>query len=394
VNFNPYSGFLYLLSGFARQYFFTIRNNYPTFSTTPSINYQQTNTKMESIRFLSHSFNHYRMHGSGQNIVKLMVIVDEQHLGMLDKIMHQRKWGVQVVYILTDSPSVKALFRYHSRIYPIKANIKSLLRYDIVDEIVCCTSSLPDEYVHDLMGICTQFGVSLLVQPNLGLSGVTVSDSRFIGNFYFQVLETNPRNSLAFASKSLFERTFAALALLALSPFLVLIAVMISLFSPGPVIFKQLRVGLRGRKFYIYKFRTMIVDAEKQKAALAGLNETDGPAFKIARDPRITRFGRMLRRSGIDEIPQLYNVIRGEMSLIGPRPMLPDEVTAQKEWQLKRMCIKPGITCTWQIQPNRNKVPFERWMQLDREYVENWSITGDIRIFCGTIRSIFTARGL
>jgi lipopolysaccharide/colanic/teichoic acid biosynthesis glycosyltransferase len=350
---------------------------------------------MESLGSIARSLNQYGYQwNSGHNIDKLMVIVDEQHMHMLDKIMHQKKWGVQVVYILTESPAVKAMFQCHSRIYPIRANIKSLLRHDIVDEIVCCASSLPDDYVRDLVKICRRFGVSLLVQPDLKFTGQSVLESRFIGNFYFQVLETNPKNRMTFVMKSLFEIAFASLALLLFAPFLLLVAVMIKLTSPGPVIFKQMRVGRRGRKFYIYKFRTMSMDAERQKAALISLNESDGPTFKIARDPRITGFGRLLRSFGIDEIPQLLNIIRGEMLLIGPRPMLPDEVTVQKEWQLKRMCIKPGITCSWQIQRNRNKVPFEKWMQMDREYVENWSIFSDIKIFCGTVRTMLSARGI
>jgi len=123
-------------------------------------------------------------------------------------------------------------------------------------------------------------------------------------------------------------------------------------------------------------------------------NESDGPAFKIKNDPRITSIGRFLRKTGLDEIPQLFNVIRGEMSLIGPRPMLPDEVSQQEEWQLKRHSVKPGITCSWQIQPHRNSVSFDQWMKLDRDYVENWSIKTDLKLFFKTIRTIFAARGL
>jgi lipopolysaccharide/colanic/teichoic acid biosynthesis glycosyltransferase len=206
-------------------------------------------------------------------------------------------------------------------------------------------------------------------------------------------LETNPRKRLGYTLKSLYEKTFASLAIFLMFPFLLIIAMMIKYNSPGPVFFKQKRVGLRGRRFYIYKFRTMVTDAENLKVSLKDLNETDGPAFKIKNDPRITSFGRILRKTGLDEIPQLYNVVKGEMSLIGPRPLLPNEVSEQKEWHLKRMCIKPGITCTWQIQPDRNDVPFEKWMQLDRDYVENWSIGTDIKIFFSTIRSIIIAKG-
>jgi exopolysaccharide biosynthesis polyprenyl glycosylphosphotransferase len=350
---------------------------------------------MPSIKTLSRTLSSHGLQTkNGMNIKKLMVIVDEQHLDMLDEFMLKDKWGVQVVYIITDSPVVRSMFHNNSRIYPLKANIRSLLRFDTIDEIVCCTSSLSDEFLHELTAVSHQFGVPLLLQPYLNNTKDPVSDYIYIADFFFYVIETNPRRRVGFILKTLFGRIFAYIALLLLSPFLLGIGMIIKITSPGPVFFKQQRVGLRGRKFYIYKFRTMIVDAEKQKAALAHYNESDGPAFKIANDPRITKFGRLLRKTGIDEIPQLYNVLKGEMSLIGPRPMLPSEVTAQEEWHLKRLCIKPGITCIWQIQPHRNKVSFEKWMQLDREYVENWSLGTDMKIFFGTIRSVLVAKGL
>jgi len=338
--------------------------------------------------------NHGLQANNAYHIKKLMVIVDESHLDMLDELMLKDKWGIQVVYILTDSPIVRCMFQNNSRIYPLKANIRSLLRFDTIDEIVCCMTSLSDEFFYELTEISNQFGVSLLLQPGLKDDNTPVSGFMHIAEFFFYVLETNPGRRVGFVLKSMTERLFAYIALLLLSPFLIGIATLIKFTSPGPVFFKQQRVGLRGRKFYIYKFRTMGADAEKQKAALAGYNETDGPAFKITNDPRITRFGRILRKTGLDEIPQLFNVLKGEMALIGPRPMLSEEVTAQKEWQLKRMCIKPGITGAWQILPHRNKVPFEKWMQLDREYVENWSLGTDVKIFFGTIRSVMVAKGL
>lgn len=325
---------------------------------------------------------------------KLMVIVDEANLDMLDELMQQNKWDVKVAYILTDSPVVRTMFPKHSRIYPLNANIRSLLRVDVIDEIVCCTGTLPTSYMNELAGICFQFGVSLLIQSEFSLPKIKVTDFRYLADYCFYVLETNPRKQSGYKWKTMAEIAFALAALLLISPILIMVALAIKTTSKGPVIFMQRRVGLRGRKFYIYKFRTMIVDAELHRASLADLNESDGPAFKIANDPRITAVGRFLRKTGIDELPQLYNVLRGEMSLIGPRPMLPDEVLEQEEWQLKRMCVKPGITCTWQIQPSRNKVPFDEWMQLDREYIENWSALNDVRIFFATIRSMVFARGV
>ena len=350
---------------------------------------------MTGIKTFSRSLGSYGLTAiSDSNIKKLMVIVDEPHLAMLDELMLTDKWGVQVAYIITDSEVVRAMFHDNSGIYPLKANIRSLLRFDTIDDIVCCSYSLSDEFLFELTEICSQYGVSLLLQPDLKNAKVPVSGFVYVADYLFYVMETNPGRRTGFILKSLIERIFAYIALLLLSPFLSGIAVLIKITSPGPVFFKQQRVGLRGRKFNIYKFRTMIADAEKQKASLACYNESDGPAFKIANDPRITRFGNILRKTGIDEVPQLFNVMKGEMALIGPRPMLPGEVMVQEEWHLKRLCIKPGITCIWQIQPHRNKVPFEKWMQLDREYVENWSIGTDLKIFFGSIRSVLAAKGL
>jgi len=349
---------------------------------------------MPGIKTLSRSLNNGLQARINNDIIKLMVIVDESHLDMLDELLHKDRWGVQVIYVITDSPVVKSMFHSNSRIYPLHANIRSLVRFDTVDEVICCITSLSDEFLFELTDISHQFGVSLLFQPDLKNAKAIVSGFTYIADYFFYVMETNPKRRAGFVLKSLIEKLFAYTALLLISPFLLGISVFIRITSPGPVLFRQQRVGLRGRIFFIYKFRTMIADAEKQKAALSQYNESDGPAFKIANDPRITGFGRILRKTGIDEVPQLFNVIKGEMALIGPRPMLPDEVTEQEEWHLKRLCIKPGITGSWQIQPQRNKVSFDTWMQLDREYVENWSLATDFRIFFGTIRSVLVAKGL
>jgi exopolysaccharide biosynthesis polyprenyl glycosylphosphotransferase len=331
---------------------------------------------------------------STRNMLKILILVDDHNLGIIEKINYHKEWGFQIIYILTDSAAIKAQFQYRSRVYSIKANIRSLLRHDVVDEIICCVSSLPDGYLKELSEICRQFGVSLLALPSVDNSGLLSPSLTYIGTLSFNTLETTPRNRLSYAVKTGMEVVMASAAILILSPFLVAVSLMIKVTSRGPVIFKQLRVGIRGRKFYIYKFRTMVCNAEKLKAALMEFNESDGPAFKIKNDPRITKIGRFLRKTGLDEIPQLINVIRGEMSLIGPRPMLPNEVTAQEEWHLKRMSVKPGISCSWQVQPFRNKVTFEQWMRLDRDYVENWSIFTDIKLIFRTIKSMFAAKGL
>ncbi len=178
----------------------------------------------------------------------------------------------------------------------------------------------------------------------------------------------------------------ASLLLLALSaPLLLLLAVLICLDDPrGGPIFRQTRLGLGGRRFTMYKFRTMAVDAEQRRAELAALNEMDGPVFKIREDPRVTRIGKFLRRSSLDELPQLFNVLRGDMSIIGPRPPLPCEAAVYTDYQSLRLIVKPGLTCLWQVRTDRNAVSFAEWVEDDMEYILNASLWGDVKLMLKT----------
>lgn len=186
----------------------------------------------------------------------------------------------------------------------------------------------------------------------------------------------------------------AAAALLALWPFLLLLALAIVVDSPGAgPIFAQPRVGFRGKTFTMYKFRTMVPDAEAQLETLLPQNEMDGPAFKIRHDPRITRLGRFLRRSGIDELPQLWNVLRGDMSLVGPRPSLPREVARYDGYHRRRLSVKPGITCYWQITPKRNSLTFDQWLELDLRYIREQSLRTDWQILQATVGAVLGMEG-
>jgi len=175
-------------------------------------------------------------------------------------------------------------------------------------------------------------------------------------------------------------------------PVFPLLVLLIKLDSPGPVFFRQRRVGLRGRVFDCFKFRSMVVDAERRKEDLAHLNEASGAAFKIERDPRITGVGRFLRRSSLDEFPQLYNVLRGEMSIVGPRPQIPSEVAAYTSAQARRLQVKPGLTCLWQVS-GRSHLDFEDWMALDLEYVRRRSPAFDLKILSRTIPAVIERKG-
>jgi lipopolysaccharide/colanic/teichoic acid biosynthesis glycosyltransferase len=176
-------------------------------------------------------------------------------------------------------------------------------------------------------------------------------------------------------------------------PLLAIVAVAIKRDSPGPALFKQLRVGQNKRRFLLYKFRTMLDGSERMQNEVEHLNEAAGPIFKITNDPRVTRVGRILRRASLDELPQLFNVLRGEMSLVGPRPMSVRDVNLfDRGIQRKRFSVKPGLTCLWQVS-GRSNLPFEKWLELDLWYIEHWSLLLDLKILLKTIPAVFRGTG-
>ena len=187
---------------------------------------------------------------------------------------------------------------------------------------------------------------------------------------------------------------FSALALLALAPFMLLLALIIVIDSPGAgPIFVQERIGKNGKSFRFFKFRSMVPQAEDQLGEVLKDNELDGPVFKIKEDPRITRIGKFIRKTGIDELPQLLNILKGNMSLVGPRPALPREVEQYDEFDRRRLSVKPGLTCYWQIQPHRNSLSFEEWMELDQKYIRERSFWVDWKIIFGTVKAVVTMQG-
>jgi lipopolysaccharide/colanic/teichoic acid biosynthesis glycosyltransferase len=192
--------------------------------------------------------------------------------------------------------------------------------------------------------------------------------------------------------KRAFDLAAAATALILLSPLLAMVALAVKFTSAGPVLFRQRRVGRGGRLFVMYKFRSMVADAESQKRSLAALNGRDGPAFKMPGDPRITYLGRWLRRTSLDELPQLWNVLRGEMSLVGPRPLPCDEADGCCRWHRERLDVAPGLTCIWQVN-GRSSVPFQDWMRMDLQYIRTRSALGDIRLLLQTVWAVASQRG-
>lgn len=241
--------------------------------------------------------------------------------------------------------------------------------------------------------ICERFGVPFALPANhfrFDRARPTTSLAISDGYVHYLSVEHKPYQM---AVKRVLDVLVSAGVLLLLSPLLLVVSVLILvLCSPGDILFRQQRVGRHGRMFNMLKLRTMVVDAEARKASLEALNEQSGPVFKIKDDPRITPLGRFLRRYSIDELPQFINVLRGDMSIVGPRPPVPSEVARYEAWQRRRLSVLPGITCVWQVS-GRNEISFEEWMYLDMRYIDHWSLTEDLKLILKTVPVVVTGRG-
>lgn len=278
--------------------------------------------------------------------------------------------------------------------------IPRLLRNEVVDEIIFAMRLKKIENVKKYIAMAETLGVTVRIMPDWQIdqllyrpevARVNVED--FLG-VATMTMCTTPEVSTSLHLKTIFDYVFASVSLVVLSPLLLLIGLAIKLKSPGPVLYTQERCGLNGRIFRIFKFRTMVIDADKISQDLKKKNEADGPAFKIRYDSRIIPgIGFFLRKTGLDEIAQLINILRGEMSLIGPRPPIPAEVSEYEPWQMRRLSMKPGITGIWQTTPNRNDVSFDEWMDLDLKYIDNWNLLLDGKIFMKTVLVMMTGMG-
>ena len=271
--------------------------------------------------------------------------------------------------------------------------LETVLRERVVSEVYIATSD--DRLradVQTLIRSCERFGVPFAL-PACGyrLARATPVCKDAVADGYVHYLSVQPK-PFQWELKRLFDIAASATALLVLSPLLIVTAIAVRLTSRGPVLFRQERVGLQGRKFHMLKFRSMVDDAERLKAALVAANERSGPVFKIARDPRVTPIGRFLRKYSVDELPQLLNVLRGDMSIVGPRPAIPVEVARYEAWQRRRLSVRPGLTCVWQVS-GRDQISFCSWMLLDMQYIDHWSLWQDMRLILRTVPVVLTGRG-
>jgi exopolysaccharide biosynthesis polyprenyl glycosylphosphotransferase len=335
-----------------------------------------------------------RMHG--RNLRYMLVLgTNPRAVEFARRITADKERGYRLLgFVDDDWPGMEEFRQTEFQLACGYAGLNEFLRSNVVDEV---TNFLPfgSFYAHcqNVADLCRQHGI--MMRFNSDLFGIKAQQSRpeeldgdqFIATF------TRVGEGWPAIVKRAFDVTVSALLLVLLSPILIAAAIAVKLTSPGPIFFLQERVGLNKRKFKIYKLRTMVENAERLIAALEKHNEASGPVFKIKDDPRITPVGKFLRRSSIDELPQLLNVLKGDMSLVGPRPLpVRDYKGFNEDWQRRRFSVRPGITCLWQVN-GRSTISFDQWMLLDLQYMDEWSLWLDFKILVKTVPAVFRGAG-
>ncbi|MBK6916326.1 MAG: sugar transferase [Deltaproteobacteria bacterium] len=331
-----------------------------------------------------------RRRGDGHRVV--IVGSDATAVAFLESLRKHSPWSINLVGFV-QLPGEAVDVRARPQLGFI-GSLAGVLDRQPVDEVVFAVHGKQPEIFKAAITACDDRGVDVLLTlpPQYPSSG-TVEVANVSGFDYPMLgLRRVPTDEARLAVKRLLDIAGSLFGLLLASPIMLAAAIAVRIESEGPLLFRQIRAGRNGRKFTMLKFRSMVVDAEKLRAKLDHLNEMDGPVFKIRHDPRITKVGRFIRKTSLDELPQLFNVLMGDMSLVGPRPALPSEVEQYQPWQRRRLSVKPGLTGLWQVS-GRNQVDFEEWMQLDLRYIDTWSLWLDIKIILKTVPTVLFHKG-
>jgi len=333
------------------------------------------------------AFRHFLLVGDTPDALEIARSIEASEL------RGTRLSGFAVVTPQVDSGSrlSSAQLRRDYPLYGVK-QIPELLRQHVIDEVIFAVAKEELNELEDVFLACEQEGVktrlALSFLPHV-ISKVSLERLREMPLLTFS---STPENEYLILLKRMADLAMALILVIILSPLFFLLGVLIKLTSKGPMLYRQTRCGLGGRKFTVYKFRSMKAGAELLREDLRSLNEVDGPVFKIKNDPRCTALGRFMRRLSLDELPQLFNILKGDMSFVGPRPPLPEEVEKYERWQRRRLRMQPGLTCLWAIE-GRSRLSFKRWMELDLEYIDHWSLLLDWKILLKTIPAVLLGRG-
>ena len=337
------------------------------------------------------SSRYVRAHGFNYRTV-LIVGANEAARSIAASILGHRFWGYRVAGFVADDDEPMPETLGGLPVLGRVSEIRRIVAAQVIDEVLFAIDRRDFDRFEDLFlalqeqGIITRFALNFFPHAK---ASVQLEDLDGVPLLTFS---TGPTSVGGLLLKRTQDIVLAGVLLVLALPVLAALAALIRLSSSGAVLFRQTRCGRNGRLFTLYKFRTMTADAEGRRREIEHLNEMDGPVFKARNDPRVTRFGRFLRKFSLDELPQLWNVVKGDMSLVGPRPPIPEEVAQYERWQRRRLAMKPGLTCLWQIS-GRNELDFEQWMKLDLAYIDNWSPWLDLKILLRTIPVVLSGKG-
>lgn len=307
-------------------------------------------------------------------------------------VQRHDEWGLRIIGLIDAEKERLGNSVYGKKVIGLLEDIPTILSKKVIDEVIFIVPRKWLSLIEDSLLACETQGVKTTIAVDFFNMKIAQSMSSEIGGIPLLGFQTTVGEEWQLLLKRLFDIISSVIGIIMALPLFIAITVIIKWLSPGQAIFKQVRSGLNGREFVMYKFRTMVNGAEKEKEGLDPLNEMHGPAFKMRSDPRVTKFGNFLRRTSLDELPQLFNILKGDMSLVGPRPPIPSEVDKYRVWQRRRLSMKPGLTCLWQTN-GRNNVDFEKWIKMDLEYIDNWSLGLDFKILLKTIPAVLFSVG-
>jgi exopolysaccharide biosynthesis polyprenyl glycosylphosphotransferase len=332
----------------------------------------------------------------GLNYRTLLIVGTGRRATDLAKVILGHKfWGYKLLGFVSDGHRLSngwASYRIFGDVPDLRRILDGGEIPEPIDEIVFAVTRKKLDEMKQIFLMCEELGIRTRIAMNFFPNKVARIEIEELEGIPFLTFTTTPSNETQLAFKRTLDIGVSMMLLAIATPVILVVALAIRLTSPGSIFFKQRRIGLNGRIFTLYKFRTMIEDAQERRSEVEHLNEMTGPVFKAKDDPRVTPVGRVLRRFSLDELPQLWNVFKGDMSLVGPRPPIPEEVASYHRWHRRRLSMKPGLTCLWQIS-GRNQVDFERWMKLDLQYIDNWSPSLDFKILLRTIPAVLSGRG-
>jgi len=342
--------------------------------------------------FLLQSLEYFRR--KGVNRRKVLIVGDGKGSKILvDYIQKYSDWGLDVVGFLDGNGHQVGIDFYGSKILGRLENLSEVLHNHFIEEVIFALPLGKLENAKHLLQLCETEGVQTRIISDFYSGLVAQTEVETVHGLPIITYSTTPRKEWDLFFKRVIDIILSGIGLIILSPLFLVIAIAIKLTSSGPIFYRWHVVGLNKRKFVSYKFRTMVTNADELKAKLMDKNEMNSIVFKMKNDPRITKVGRLLRKFSLDELPQLYSVLKGDMSLVGPRPPLATEIPKFKNWHRRKLSVKPGITCLWQCSGRNHIVNFDDWVMMDLKYIDQWSLWLDFKILLKTIPAVLLGRG-